>query len=231
MTEKTGGGSFWKWIGFGCGGCLLIVVALIIAGVWFGKSTLSSMTEGMNDPAVLAVQTSEVFGFDTLPETYDPSFHIDIPFTFRSAILADLPFDQDRGFDGEPDRILGMVWLRWMMTRDSDLDPLLAETPDWVTFTKKLGVRLQEEDRIDVGGFDIGDARVDYESWAGEYRSGAFNLDLDGGLMLWRVTCPGNDQALGMWFRRVEETPWEEALRGDALRNLFAGSDLCLAVR
>lgn len=201
MSES--GGSVWKWVGIGCGGCALVAIVGIVVVVLFVRSTMKSVTEGFNDPELRAERSVKTLGIEKIPEGYDPSFHMNIPFTMEVAILGDREFDRDRGFEDDPDRFMVNAWLGWLSVKDRDFRPLLEDPPDWAKFVRRFGVRLTPDDRVGGGRLETADgATVEWEAWDGDYRSGAFNVELEGLSLFWRTTCPSNKKALGLWYRR-----------------------------
>jgi type IV secretory pathway VirB10-like protein len=73
----------------GCG-CLMLLVAMVVAGVAFwGVQTAKKTIENLEDPTAQAERARDLLGAGELPEGYHAEIALEIPWVMRMAILSD----------------------------------------------------------------------------------------------------------------------------------------------
>ncbi len=149
MASQGSSGSVWKWIGCGCAVLGLGAFLLGVAGAWWGFG----IARTLGDPAALAEATEEMLGTRGLPEGYEPTLAMPIPFVGDFVLL-----------EAEDHSLVYIEGLR--LRRDPQ--ELYDGKVGLIDYLKTSRVHASSHDQIDEGAFDIGPLKANWAAVAGE---------------------------------------------------------------
>ena len=181
MRDQGKETSPWVWIATGCGGCLLLVVLVVVGAGYFGFRAMSGFRDSLMDSEIRTDRVLEILGASELPEGYRPRMFLRIPFTGEMAIIGDgeePDFSDGRNFDqsflsGDSigGHFLAYIRLHRMELDDDDLRHIALGEETESEVQIQLGYRFLWEEDLDSGSFEIEGGRVDFRILRGALSS------------------------------------------------------------
>ena len=222
MSDKWNDKSPWPWILAGCGGCLVVVVAVVIVAGVFTARMVHQVKEEMTDPVVRAERIGQILGAETLPEGYHAMFTFTVPWVVEIAILSDKPADDS----GEPqvfdDR--GFIYLNFIRIGEEEelrLDEFFAGELDGLDLLDQHDIHLRDAEILGRGELEIGGEPTRYVTLRGSLRLEGEHGDDRGResfINVIRTECASSDRLrLAIWFApdpQLEQTAEELGLAG-----------------
>ena len=181
MRDQGKETSPWVWIGTGCGGCIVLLVLVVVGAGYFGFRALTGFRDALIDPEIRTERVLEILGASELPEGYRAQMFLSIPFTAELAVIGDgeePDFSDGRSFDQSflsGDSIGGhfLVYVRFrrMELDDDDLRHIVLGEENASDVQIQLGYRFLAEEEVDAGSFEIEGGRVDFRILRGALSS------------------------------------------------------------
>lgn len=200
-SEKRGT-SPWVWVGCGCA-AIVVLAALAIGGlIWWGGSKARQFEAEMRDPAARAARVDSILHLSEMPAGYYPAGGVSIPFLIDVAMLSDR--EPEVGSAGDRRHRLfhqrGFVYVvlpGWGPHRRlDDFFNGSSAAPDELG---RAGLTVERQDVIGRGGFQLGDADLQYVTQRGTIHVEAQTMAGLTAMVL--VRCPsGGRERLGIWF-------------------------------
>jgi len=223
----------WMWVGCGCMGAVLAIVAVIVGVVFFVGRGLHGMAETMKDPAAREERVEEILGSEELPEGYNPVIGFNIPLVGQVVVLAANQPDDSGQLESFGDRGFAYVKLTGLLGRRKR-----QEIKRWVEGRGNApDINIQSEFRIDSdevlerGKMDLEGGTLFYAVHRGTLE----NDNTPGLANMMVLDCPDGSGGFGIWFGRdpiAEGAGGDAALGGSpadesAVREFLAHFDLC----
>jgi hypothetical protein len=217
MRQEQNRTSPWVWIAAGCGGCLVLTVAAMVAIGVFGYRFTRQMVEDLENPESREAKVLEILGAEELPEGYYPAMGISIPWLTDVAILSGKPVEYHRPSEDSldidleegdfGDRVFIYVSKRSFGDPQHDVERFFSGRATRAMNMNIQGIRLGarellREGEIEVRGtpvryrIDHGDLETEFDEGSG--RTGGREV---GGLLIrLHFQCPNDGRIhLGIW--------------------------------
>jgi hypothetical protein len=249
----VGRSSPWVFVGIGCLLTILVAVATVVGLGWWGVRTAERWGEEMKDPRLQHDKALAALGAAELPPGLSPAMSLSVPFLMDVTILTDRPPSTDeRGEVDIEDAARGLVYVRsrTLTGQRADLRSFLTGERTGAEALDNLNIQMggfeleAGQETVARGGFAIGEVRHLYATQRQRHGTGAEQRSMLESLVM--VECPDDELLrLAVWFGpdpsgsaaempaeapagerpavELTGTPADEA----ALRDLFAGFDLC----
>lgn len=200
------------------GGCALIVLlglAAVVGGVFWGTSKLSNMAEEMSDPAAREKKAKEILGASALPPGYHAGVSISMGLA-KTARLGDVPGAiSERGF----------VYNDSMGSGESKIAGYVAG--NGANVFDEMGTRLRTDELLANGTFDVNGQRVGYSTRRGEVTLD--NQAVAGFFTIFTIDCSGDDrERWAVWFEKAApEATGGTVTNAEEMKAFFGHLNLC----
>jgi len=232
MAER-GKISPWVWVGCGCVGGVLAIVAVVVGVVFVVGLGLRGMAETMKDPAAREARVEEILGTEELPEGYNPVIGFNIPLVGEVVVLAANQPDDSGQLESFGDRGFAYVKLTGVLGRRKrqELKDFVEGRGNPPDITIQSEFRIDSDEVLKRGKMDLEGGTLAYAVHRGKLES----KDAPGLANMMVLDCPDGTGGFGIWFGRdpsAEGTGGDAALAGtpadeSAVREFLGHFDLC----
>lgn len=197
MSERQGT-SPWVWIGCGCLGMAVLIVASVAGLFYVGSRMARDFATSMEDPAAQQPRALAVLGADRLPDGYHPLVAMTIPFIVKLAILS----DEEPGADGRVERFgeRGYIYLDFLRLGNQEelLDFFEGRTDD-PRVLRRQNINLRLEEQLARGEIEREDVKVLWVAHRGEVTLSTGSGEGITTMLLFECE-KDRRQRLGIWF-------------------------------
>lgn len=194
----------WAWVGCGCAGAILAIVAGVAGLGFWGASQVRELSEGMADPEKRRENVLEVLGATELPGGYHPVVGLSVPFVFDLAILSSAPVEPE-AIESESFQLgnEGFLYVRFpgFTGDDPALRDFLEGTGDDPEVLKDTNVDLELEERVSQGALSREDDEILWACHRGSVAMEQGGSAARGLVTLMLFDCDSDERRrIGIWF-------------------------------
>ena len=164
-SSRSSTSSTLGWLGCGCGGLVLVVMAIIVSVTWFGYRKGKEIERTFKDPAARTTATREILRWRELPEGYYPAGAVSIPMLMDMAILSDEEPKPGRAGHGRAFRHRGLIFMSfnsWIGDEKELLRWMRGETKEAPRWIRRSDAKIDPEQVLKRGTVDVDGQSIVY---------------------------------------------------------------------
>ena len=190
----------WVYVAVGCSIPVLLIVVLLGAVVFWGRSLQKHIES--DTPEVRAEKVKQVLGCQEIPEGYHAMMTLSIPFLMDLAILSDKPpdFKNGKNRQAKPFDQRGFIYVKAIRGRKGkSVQDYINGEADSSEILGRGKIRAGDLEPIRRGSFPLGDMTVHYSANRGSLSAQGYPMK--GIVTFVYLECPGDKRLrMGIWF-------------------------------
>lgn len=201
----------WVWVGCGCIGAIVALVAVAVGLGFWGVNKARELGESMTDPDQRTERALTALGASELPDGYYAVVAFSVPFVFDFAMLSDEPPKED----GEPTMGRhGFLFVSFpsIGEGDEELYDFFEGRSEDIESLRRENLDLDLDERLDRGLLERDTDDILWVTHRGRVTTEHAEDSHDGLVTLTLFECDDARRRLGVWFGPDDapETPAED---------------------
>ena len=206
----------WIYVGCGCLAFILIMVAVVVGGGYFGFTKIKGYVEDLEDPERRNARALELLGAESLPEGYYTLFFLPVPWVFDFVMLTDSESANQslEAIEQDVDAALLTGHIFFYLRASIATDPndenhfgvVQREMQDGRIRIEVSDQRFISEEELGSGQLQLGTQDIQWNGHRGAFTDEMGGTSAEGLFTVMNVSCP-DDKAVrsAVWFRKAEE--------------------------